>query len=198
MKRIVLFILVLVALLLPSTVFARIGLVPVTGIKFNDLGVTTTEQLPSGGIDVTTIGLGGEGFVDCDGDPDCIATGFDGQTVEIREDLQLLLSDDPDDPFGLVTGRARGEVVLHLPSGEFRTLEFTETSLSIDAGNIDDVTVFLKIRMSAKLNEDTGTRRAKLKSVLNGVMANTSTVESPIYGWTMVNGDIVTIGVKIP
>jgi hypothetical protein len=123
MKRIVPFILLFVALLLPSTVFARKVVVPIDEIVFHELGVTTSERLPSGKYKMTTVGLEGEGKFNCNGDPDCIATGLDWQELNIRQDIQMITDPGP----GTLNSaylQARGEVEIHLPSGGTRTLIF--------------------------------------------------------------------------
>ncbi len=151
MKRIVPFILLFVALLLHGTEIQAQNhgvletVVPIEGIMFNNLGVTTEEKLSSGKTKVTTVGMKGYGHVACDGKPGCIATGLDWKQIDIRLDLQLLLSNDSDDPFKNARGRVRGEVGIPLPSGDTRTFGFTAKRLVIDGGKIGEAGIAFQI-----------------------------------------------------
>ncbi len=177
MKRIVPFILLFVALLLHGTEIQAQNhgvletVVPIEGIMFNNLGVTTNERLPSGKTKVTTVGMKGYGHVACDGKLDCIATGLDWKQIDIRLDLQLLLSKDPDNPFKNARGRVRGEVGIPLPSGDTRTFGFTAKRLVIAAGVTDSPALFLEMRIEAQLG-GRGKRplRARLEQILTGEM----------------------------
>ncbi len=174
-------------LLLPSKNFARKIVIPITNIKFNKLGDTTTVQLPSGRIKVATVGLEGQGIFNCNGDPDCEATGLDWQQIDIRLDLQLLLSNDSDDPFKNAKGRARGEVGIYLPNGESRTLVFTTSRIHMNPGNIGKSN--LKFRMRVSLRDRGGRKQvARLEFVLKGVMAISGTSGAPVFTWNSIVG----------
>lgn len=107
MKKLALVMLTSALLWLPSTAFARIGVIPLVDIGVGFVGETTVRQLPDGRLLVRTSGISGQAIVDCDGDPGCLDTGLDGQALAIRKDLRLVI----DVTGGVVTGRVRGEIM---------------------------------------------------------------------------------------
>ncbi len=109
MKRIVPFILLFVALLLPSTVFADIIVIPPTAIAFGDPEQTTFKRLSPGRFKVEMIGFSGVGTVN--GYQEIIWT-FKRQSL--RADINS----------GIVRGRALGEIDVKLATGEMKTLRF--------------------------------------------------------------------------
>ena len=106
MKRFAVTVLALGLLLFPSTVLARIGVIPVVQIVFDALGDTTGRRLSADSVLVTTVGLSGVGIVDCDGNQDCLRTGLNGKSLDILQDLRILIEFTS----AGVTGRTRGEI----------------------------------------------------------------------------------------
>lgn len=105
MKKWVSFILVCGALLLPSTVLARLGAIPIIQIVYTDLEDTTGGRLSSGKLLVETVRMSGGGIVDCGGDQDCLDTGLDGNAIDIRQNLRIVIDVNEAGVQGRATGR---------------------------------------------------------------------------------------------
>ncbi len=163
MKRIVPFILLFVALLLPSTVFARIGLFPVTGIKYDGLGETTVERLSPGRFKVTTVGQAGAGTVECGGNPNCLFTGLDGSTINfLQQDMQIVI----DWKAARVRGRVRGNIVVpEVHQARFRG----EIRGQVVRGNeqVHQVKLLIKARVGSRTGGIIGIMELELAGELN-------------------------------
>ena len=109
MKKLVSFILVCGVLLLPSTVLARLGAIPIVQIVPTDLGDTAVSRLSSGEVRVKTVGLSVNGMLECASNQDCLDTGLDDTSVNILlNNLQIQIETESAE----VTGRARGDIAL--------------------------------------------------------------------------------------
>jgi hypothetical protein len=86
-------VLLAVLLLLPEGIYAeRPGIISfiVEPLEYTDLGVIADAiRIPKKGFVVTTQGLKAEGWIDCDGDSNCIAAGLDTETLHLQQVLQL-------------------------------------------------------------------------------------------------------------
>lgn len=119
MKILLSFLLVLGMFCVPSTAVARIGVIEILEIVYTDLGNTTGGRLASGRFLVTTTGMSGEGMINCNGQQDCLNAGLDGRSLDILQDLRIIL----DATEAGVRGRAEGRIIaVELDAG--RKLQF--------------------------------------------------------------------------
>ena len=105
MKKWVSFILVCGVLLLPSTVLARLGAIPIVQIVYTDLGDTTGGRLSSGKLLVETVRMSGGGIVDCGGRQECMNTGLDGHAIDNIQKLRIVIDANDSGVQGRATGR---------------------------------------------------------------------------------------------
>ncbi len=179
MKRIVLLIIVFVALLLPSTVFARIGLFPVTGIVYDGFGVTSGEKLSPGRFLVTTVGLSGTGKVECNGEPDCPSV-LNGSTVSFKQDMRILIEFTS----AGVKGRIRGDVMfpgsnITIPWKFSGQIEGQITQDEIEGG------LPLDLNIRARL-DDRPEWQGIMELELSGILARGDDITPP--HWTSLGG----------
>ncbi len=181
MKRIVPFIILLVALLLPSTVFARIAIVPVTQIVYDNLGEVSVEQLSPGIFKVETIGLSGAGKVECDGNPNCpprlngIMIGFSQQGMQIVIDWRKKL----------VEGRARGKIIWPSQDGSSKEADFRGQIV----GQItqDEIEGSLPLDLNIRARLDSGQEwQGIMELELSGILARGDDITPP--HWTSLGG----------
>jgi len=92
LKRLSGIVLLAVLLLLPEGIYAvhtEIVAFTVDEFEYNDLGDTSVQKSRKGAIRILTVGLEGEGEINCNDNENCISAELDGETLYMQQVLQL-------------------------------------------------------------------------------------------------------------
>ena len=92
MKRLSGIVLLAVLLLLPEGIYAeRPGIISfnVDELEYTNLGDTVVQKSRKGAIRILTVGLEGEGEINCNDNVNCIDAGLEGETLNIQQVLQV-------------------------------------------------------------------------------------------------------------